>query len=85
MEYQNSIASTTGPNELLNMTDEHDVWWKFVRKRERMVLRKVPLPPNYTPSSVKRLSLGSNTLRLYRAKHLVLMNWNYGDTGYYNG
>jgi len=34
--------------------------------------------------SVKGLSLRGNTLRLYRAKHLVLlMNWTYGDTGFF--
>ena len=36
-------------------------------------------------SSVKGLSLRGNTLRLYRAKHLPLMNWPYGDTGLYIG
>ena len=34
-------------------------------------------------SSVEGLSLGGNTLRLYRAKHFPLMNWTYGDTGLY--
>ena len=34
-------------------------------------------------SSVKGLSLRNNTLKLYRAKHLSLMNWTYGDTGFY--
>ena len=29
--------------------------------------------------------LRGNTLRLYRAKHLPLMNWTYGDTGFYIG
>ena len=32
-------------------------------------------------SSVKGLSLRGNTLRIYWAKHLPLMNWPYGDTG----
>ena len=36
-------------------------------------------------SSVKGLSLRGNPLQLYRAKHLPLMNWTYGDTGFYNG
>ena len=36
-------------------------------------------------SSVKGLSLRDNPLRLYRIKHLRLMNWTYGDTGFYNG
>ena len=36
-------------------------------------------------SSVKGQSLRGNTLRLYRAKHLPLMNWPYGDTGLYIG
>ena len=36
-------------------------------------------------SSVKGLSLRGNTLRLYRAKHLPLMNWIYGDAGFYSG
>ena len=31
-------------------------------------------------SSVKGLSLRGNTLRLYSAKHLPLINWTYGDT-----
>ena len=34
---------------------------------------------------VKGLSLSNNPLRLYRAKHLPLMNWTYGDTGFYIG
>ena len=34
-------------------------------------------------SSVKGLSLRGNPLRLYRAKHLLLMNWTYRDTGFY--
>ena len=34
---------------------------------------------------VKGLSLRGNTLRLYRVKHLPLMNWTYGDTGLYIG
>jgi len=34
-------------------------------------------------SSVKGLGLRGNTLRLYRAKHLPLMNRTYGDTGFY--
>ena len=29
-------------------------------------------------SSLKGLSLRGNTLKLYRAKHLPLMNWPYG-------
>ena len=36
-------------------------------------------------SSVKELSLRGNPLRLYRAKHLPLMNWTYGDTEFYSG
>ena len=36
-------------------------------------------------SSVKGLSLRGNTLRLYRAKHLPLINWTYDDTGLYIG
>ena len=36
-------------------------------------------------SSVKGLSLRGNTLRIYRAKHLPLINWTYGDTGLYIG
>ena len=36
-------------------------------------------------SSVKGLSLRGNTLRLYRAQHLPLMNWTYGDTRIYSG
>jgi len=36
-------------------------------------------------SSVKGVSLRGNTLRLYRVKHLLLMNWPYGDTGLYIG
>ena len=36
-------------------------------------------------SSVKGLSLRGNTLRLYRAKHLPLINWPYGHTGLYIG
>ena len=35
-------------------------------------------------SSVKGLSLIDNALLLYRAKHLPLMNWTYGDTGFYS-
>ena len=35
--------------------------------------------------SVKGLSLRGNPLRLYWAKHLTLMNWTYGDTGFYSG
>ena len=36
-------------------------------------------------SLVKELSLRGNTLRIYRAKHLPLINWTYGDTGLYIG
>ena len=36
-------------------------------------------------SSVKGLSLRGNPLRLYRAKHLPLMNWTYSDTEFYIG
>ena len=36
-------------------------------------------------SAVKGLSLRGNTLRIYRAKHLPLISWTYGDTGLYIG
>jgi len=36
-------------------------------------------------SSVKELSLRDNPLRLYRVKHLLLINWTYGHTGLYIG
>jgi len=34
---------------------------------------------------LKGLSLRGNPLRLYRAKRFPLMNWTYGDTGFYSG
>ena len=55
----------------------------FFQARENLL--KFDTTAGYSYLSVKRLSLRGNTLRLYRAKHFPLMNWTYGDTGFYIG
>ena len=57
----------------------------FVCKLERTSLTLTPQLDTVivVVSSVKGLNLRVNPLRLYKAKHLPLMNWTYGDTGLY--
>ena len=59
----------------------------FSPKSEKIPLSLAPLLDTIIieVSSVKELSLRGNPLRLYEAKHLLLTNWTYGDTGFYIG
>jgi len=67
--------ATEGPMFQLFFKPERTLW-SLTPQRDTVIIEV---------SSVKGLSLRGNPLRLYRAKHLPLMNWTYSDTEFYIG